>query len=222
MTENITAIIDENKNLIYSISHYFKNYPNKEDLFQVGCIGVINAYKNFNNNLGVKFTTYAYPYILGEMKRYVNYDRGIKISRKILSLNLRIEKAKALLTQKLMREPTIEEVANFLNVSEDLIIQSLNSILTINSFDEPITASDGKDLNLYDVVSSIDNLDYDSLIMLKKELNKLNECDKNIIKMRYFDDLTQTETANILGINQVQVSRKEQKILQKLRTELIN
>lgn len=220
MTGEITNIISDNKNLIYSIAHYFKGYQNKEDLFQVGCVGMINAYKNYDDSLGVKFTTYAYPYILGEMKKYVNQDYGIKISRDILKLNLKIDKAVILLSQKFMREPTVSEIASYLEVPEELIAQSLNARNIIQSFDDPINNNDSKEMTLHDTIAKVETMDLNSLLDLKKEVSKLDEASKDIIKMRYYDDLTQTEVANALGINQVQVSRKEQKILQKLKTKL--
>lgn len=222
MTGEITNLINENKNLIYSLAHTFKNSHNKDDLFQVGVIGLINAYKNFDDEMGVKFITYAYPYILGEMKKYVREDRGIKISRDILKLNLKIEKAFVLLSQKLMREPTTWEIANYLEVPEELVAQALNASNTIQSFEEPINDNDNKAMTLHDVVSRIDNLDLDSLIALKEELKQLGKMDRKIVEMRYFDDLTQNEVAHALGINQVQVSRKEQKILKQLRTKLVH
>ncbi|MDD2518880.1 MAG: sigma-70 family RNA polymerase sigma factor [Bacilli bacterium] len=220
MTGEITNIINDNKNLIYSITHYFKGYQNKEDLFQVGCVGMINAYKNYDNSMGVKFTTYAYPYILGEMKKYVNQDHGIKISRDILKLNLKIDKATILLSQKFMREPTISEIASYLEVPEDLIGQSINTRNIIQSFDDPINNNDAKEMTLHDTIAKVETMDLNSLLDLKKEVSKLDDASKDIIKMRYYDDLTQTEVANALGINQVQVSRKEQKILQKLKNKL--
>ena len=105
--DNLTNLIIENQNLIYKISMLFTNYSNKEDLFQVGCIGLINAYKKYDESFNTKFTTYAYPFILGEMNNYVKKDKGIKISREISKLNSMIERASILLTQRLMREPTI-------------------------------------------------------------------------------------------------------------------
>lgn len=116
MNQSLEQIIEENKNLIYSISHYFENYPNKEDLFQAGVMGLITAYKNYDASFNNKFTTYAYTYILGEMKKFVREDKGIKISRDITKLNLQIEKTSILLTQKLMRQPTIKELADYLEI----------------------------------------------------------------------------------------------------------
>lgn len=208
-------LIIDNTKLIYSIMKYFKNYNSKEDLFQAGCLGLVDAYKKFNPNMGCKFTTYAYPYILGEMRKLVREDKGIKISRQISKLNLKIEKASILLSQKLMRQPSIDEIADFLEIPSFYVAEAINSMLPINSMDEIIT-SDSKDLTLQDIVGYTENVD--DLIMLKDELKKLNSEEFSIINNRYMNDLTQSETSKIMGISQVQVSRKEQKVLKKINS----
>lgn len=219
MDDKLLKLINENENLIYKITHYFTNYSSKEDLFQVGCIGLIKAYYNYKDSYNTKFTTYAYPYILGEIKKYIREDKGIKISRDITKLGLKIEKANLILTQRLMRVPTIKELANYLEIDEYYISEALNSNNVVQSLDEPITDK-GKELTLYDTVSNVDNMDMDTLIALKCELSRLDESDYKIISGRYLQDKTQTELAAHLGINQVQVSRREQKILTKLKDKL--
>ncbi len=223
MTNNpVSKLIDDNQNLIYSLSHNFKKYPNKEDLFQVGALGLIKAYNNFDDSFETKFTTYAYPYILGEMKKYVNEDKGVKVSRDLLKLNLKLEKTSILLSQKLMREPTIKELSHYLELPEFIIAQALNVHNNIQSLDFPINNDEAKELTLYDTIPTPNNLDITSLIALTEEIKGLNEIDQQIILMRYYQDMSQTEIANILGISQVQVSRKEKHILQKLRNQLKN
>ena len=138
----LEKIIMENERLIYSIASYFRGYDNKEDLFQVGCIGLIKAYNNYDSNMNVKFTTYAYPYILGEMRKLVREDKSMKISRDISKINLQIEKAYVLLTQKMGKEPTASEIASFLEVPISLVVDALNS----------------------SKVSSLDDIIYDNLI----------------------------------------------------------
>ena len=185
---------------------YFYNYPNKDDLYQAGCIGLIEAYYRYRSDQNTKFTTYAYPYILGEMRKLVREDKGIKISRNISSLYLKIEKASILLSQKLMREPSISEIASFLEIREELVVEAINSTNILLDVDEiPISHHD----------------DLTDEIYLREELSKLSSEEWDIIQNRYLDDRTQTETANIMGISQVQVSRKEQKILQKLKNRLV-
>ena len=211
-------LILENKNLIYSITRYFEKYSNKEDLFQAGCIGMIMAYKNYNPDMNVKFTTYAYPYILGEMKKLVREDKSIKISRNIQLLNLKIEKANILLTQELMRKPTILELADFLEIPVYMIEEAINSNKPIYSIYEPLN-DEGKDITLQDTIGKTD--DIDDLLLLREELSKLNPFEQQLINKRYINDLTQQQTAYELGISQVQVSRGEQKILTKLKSKLV-
>ncbi|MDD2392164.1 MAG: sigma-70 family RNA polymerase sigma factor [Bacilli bacterium] len=212
-------LIEENSKLIYSLAHSFKNYQSKEDLYQVGCMGLIKAYKNYVPNDNTKFTTYAYPYILGEMKKQVREDKGIKISREINKLSLRIEKANILLSQKLMRDPTTKELSDLLEIDEGLVIECLKSKNCLFSLDETISDL-GKDTNLYDVISKED-VDINTLIMLKEEINNLSEEQRKIITLRYLNDMTQAEVSNELGMSQVQISRKEQKVLTKLRNKMV-
>lgn len=219
MDDKLLKIITDNENLIYKITHYFTNYLSKEDLFQVGCIGLIKAYYNYKDTYNTKFSTYAYPYILGEIKKYIREDKGIKISRDITKLNLKIEKANLILTQKLMRIPTIDELAQYLGIDKYYISEALNSNNVIHSLDEPISEN-GKELTLYDTISNVESMDIDTLLALKHELSLLSEDEYRIINERYLQDKTQTQVADILGINQVQVSRYEQKILTKLKDKL--
>ncbi len=203
--DKLEQLILEYEKLIYSVMKIFRNYPNKEDLFQVGCIGLINAYNNYNSNINAKFSTYAYSYILGEMKKLVREDKGIKISRNISKLYTQIEKANMYLTQKLMRTPTIKEIAYLLQIDEYLLVEALNSTNSLLDIDD----------------IQIDNTnDYSNNIMLKEELSKLSMEELDLINKRYMQDMTQNEVADILGISQVQVSRKEHKVLEKLKKQL--
>lgn len=220
MNELLTNLIKENEKLIYKITHFFTNYDSKEDLFQVGCIGLIKAYQNYKEEYNTKFTTYAYPYIFGEMKKFVREDKGIKISRDISKLTLKIEKANILLTQKLMREPSISELSMFLGIDEFLVAEAISSNHVVQSLDEPIECKDDN-ICLYDKIGAIETCDKETLIALKGELQSLSKEDYQIINDHYMKDLTQTEIAEKLGMNQVQVSRKEKKILVKLKDKLV-
>lgn len=212
-------IIERNKNLIYSIARYFENYSNKEDLFQAGCIGMILAYKNYDKTKNVKFTTYAYHYILGEMKKLIMEDKGIKISRNLQLLYLKIEKARCLLSQKLMRQPSLDEISDYLNIEKELVIEAINSQDIIYSIDQPLN-EEGRDITLQEVIST-KRSDVDTLLMLKEELSKLSPFEKQLINNRYINDFTQQQTAENLGISQVNVSRSEQKVLAKLKNKLL-
>lgn len=219
MEQDLTNLIMENQNLIYSIIHYFEGYGNKEDLFQVGAMGLIKAYKKYDPSMGTKFTTYAYPYILGEMKKLITEDKEIKINRDLSRLSTKIEKASILLTQQLMREPYIYELADFLELPEKTILEAMQSRGKVQSIDEPIN-QEGKEITLHDTIGQIEHLSLDTLIALKSELENLTPFERELIERRYINNLTQSETANILGMSQVQVSRKEQKVLTKLRNRL--
>ena len=216
--DEITDLILNNEKLIYSITNYFKNYNSREDLYQAGCLGLISAYKKYNPNMNCKFTTYAYPYILGEMRKLVREDKGIKISREITKLNLKIEKAYVLLTQKLMKEPTTYEIASFLEIPEYYVSEAILSLNKIKSIDEPVNG-EGKEFTLQDVIGESNNID--DLILLRDSLNKLTEDEKELINNRYINDYTQSETSKIIGMSQVQVSRKEHKVLEKLKQKMV-
>lgn len=212
-------LIQENSNLIYSITKYFEKYGNKEDLYQAGCIGMQKAYEKYDPSLGVKFTTYAYDYILGEMRKLVREDKTIKVSRNLQMLNLKIEKAVIILTQTLMRMPTYQELSDYLEVPEYLIAEALGSVQPVYSIDEPIITGE-KEMTLHEMIGEVDNTNIDDLIILRDELKKLSPFERELIEKRYMEDLTQQQTAQILGMSQVQVSRKEQKVLCKLKDKL--
>ena len=214
---NIEEIILQNERLVYSIANYFKNYRSKEDLYQAGFLGLIEAYKNFKNNQGAKFSTYAYSYIYGEMKKLVREDKGIKISREISKLNLKIEKAYVLLAQKNMKEPSVRELSEYLDVPEYFISEAINSLNKIKSIDQPINM-DGKGITLSDIIGKSQNID--DLILLKDCIQNLNHEERVILKNRYVNDYTQSETSKIVGISQVQVSRKENRVLQKIKYKM--
>lgn len=216
--EEITNLILNNEKLIYSICNYFKNYNSKEDLYQAGCVGLISAYKKYNPDMNCKFTTYAYPYILGEMRKLVREDKGMKISREITKLNLKIEKAYILLTQKLMKEPSIEEISNYLEIPEYYVSEAILSLNKIKSIDEPVN-SDGKEFTLQEVIGKSSNID--DLILLRESLKNLNSEELELINNRYIKDYTQSETSKLVGMSQVQVSRKEHKVLEKLKQKMV-
>lgn len=218
MTE-LDNLLLEHKNYIYGLTKYFENYSSKEDLFQSGAIGLINAYEKYDSTLGVKFTTYAFPYIMGEMKKCIRQDKAVKVGRTISKLSLQIEKTYLLLSQKFMREPTSQEISNFLEVPEYLVEEAMRLRNKPQSIDEPIY-TDGKPMSLHETIPS-KNADINTLLALKEELLALSEPEKSIMEKRYFEDLTQAETAKVLGLTQVQVSRKETRVLMDLRNNLM-
>ena len=219
MDNDLTRLIYENEKLIYSFMKEYNKYIDKEDLYQVGVIGLINAYKNFKEEKGVKFSTYAYKYIQGEIKKFIRENRIFKINKDTNALCNSVKKAKNMLQQKLMKEPTIQELANFLEISENQIEFALGIEQTVQSLDTPVT-NDGKEVTLYEVIPNRERTDTIEHIHLVEELSKLNYYDKRILQERYFNDRTQSEVASILGMSQVKISREEKKILQKLKSSL--
>ena len=205
-------LILENKNLIYSITRYFEKYSNKEDLFQAGCIGMMEAYKKFDASRGVKFTTFAYPYILGRISEYVRENHAVKLSKDMMRARNKIDKAKLYLTQEFMREPTNDELSEYLNIP----LENLNMLMNYKGEGISLDETYLDDLSLYDVIAAKE-ADYNTLVFLKQEIDSLGEPERTIMYERYFEDMTQSEIANNLGLSQVDVSRREKKVLVKLR-----
>lgn len=209
-------VINSTSKMIYMIiNKYFRGYD-KEDLYQVGVLGVIKAYDNYKKDHNTKFSTYAYTYIYGEIYTYTNSLKGLKLARENFSLYKKINEAKNILSQRLMKEPTIYELSSFLELDYKLIENIINSMKNIDSLERTIS-NDSKDLSLFDTIS--DEKDYYNIdyIMLNEEINNLPEPWNQIIKLRYFEDKTQSEVASILGMNQVEISRGEAKVLKKIR-----
>lgn len=210
--------IEQYSNLIHSLTHYFEGYKNKEDLYQAGITGLLEAYQHYDKNYNTKFSTYAYSYIYGEMSKLVREDKNIKIGRNIIKIKNSIEKAKTLLEQKLYREPTIKEISLFLEISEEQIENAL-SIVNTTSIDEVLN-EEGKEITYHDIISD-KSMDLDTLVALKEELSSLTPLQKEIIYKRYLDNLSQSEVAKILGLTQVKVSREETKIKTKIKSNLV-
>ena len=214
-------VINSCSKLIYSIIRKnFKGYD-IEDLYQVGVLGVIKAYDNYKKNKGASFSTYAYKYIYGEIYLYVNNNRLVKTPREVQILYRQINEAKNILEQMYLREPTIYEIASFLEVEPIDIINTYTSISTVDSLDRTVY-EDGKNITLYDTVS--DSKDYCNIdyIFLNEELNRLPSPDKEIVYLSYFEDKSQSEIASILGLNQVGVSRKLKRSLSIIRDNYQN
>lgn len=205
----LEQIINLHEKLIYKIAGRFYGTP-AEDLYQAGVIGLIKAYKNFIDNGTTKFTTYAYNYIYGEMYELANNHRSIKLNKKILKLYKKIEQAKSLLTQRLGTIPTSEQIAAFLGIDELTISQIYSITSSIMSLDSE------EETSLYDSLTNPQDDINSNSIDLKDSLTTLTNDEKNIINYRYFQDYTQSETAEALGLSQVTVSRYEKKSLTKM------
>lgn len=215
-------VISSCSGLVYAIiNKYFKSYSS-EDLYQVGVMGIIKAFDNYKSDKTAKFSTYAYKYIYGEIYAYINNNNKIlKIGKDYYSLYKKINKAKNILSQRLMKEPSVFELASFIEIEPSIIESVLISMSPLDSLDRVIY-NDGKDVSLFDTIrdkKDYYNIDY---MLLNEEINNLPSPDKEIIYLRYFEDKTQSEVANILGINQVQVSRNESKTLKRIRKNYQN
>lgn len=201
--------------LVGSIVNKYSKYFDREDLFQVGMLGLINAYKNFDSSSGTKFSTYAYYYVLGEIKKYIRDTNQIKISRDLLKLNNSIAEAREVMKQRLGRNPTDSEISIFLEIDYEKLLEVQSATLDFKSLDY---FDDNGDL--YDYIGSNDkSMDID-FINLHAAVDSLSCDEQEIIVSRYFQDMTQQEVSKKLGISQVQVSRREGKILEKLRQKV--
>lgn len=206
----------EYENLVYSIINKYSGFD-KDDLYQVGIMGLVQAYKNYKSSFNVKFSSYAYYYILGEVTKYIRENKSIRVSKDVLKLKSLIDKTKSLMMQRLGREPTISEVSLYLEIDEEKVSDVLCSVCDVKSLDY-VYDEDGNEmyasLGVYD-----NNMDLD-FINLRDVVDGLSDDEKELIISRYFDDMTQCEVSDKLGISQVQVSRKENKILEKLKNKI--
>lgn len=216
---DIEKIIMENKGLIYKVINKYKYYCDVDDLYQVGCIGLIYAYKNYNESFNTKFSSYAYLYILGEVNKYVRENRAIKVSKQHYSLYKKILETKGILMQRLRREPSNNEIAMFLEIDEDIINNVINIVSYVDSLDQIIDMDD-KEISMYEkVCDKSSNIDIDSLL-LKDSIMSLEDNERQLINKRYYMGKSQSEIAREKGCTQVQVSRTESKILKKLRSKI--
>ena len=205
------TLIRENENLIWEITKKFYNVD-KNDLFQAGALGLVKAYRNYKNNGTTKFSTYAYNYIYGEMY-LLSMQKEIKVSKDIIKLSNMIEKVRTRLSQELGYIPSIKELSKYLTIDEEKIR------LVMQSSYQMISLDDNKDgsRSMYEEISSNENISQLDRLFLNDCLNSLTDIERKIIKSRYYDDLTQSQTATKLGLTQVMVSRYENKSLKKMR-----
>lgn len=217
-----SKVVQENLGLVWSIVHRFKNnHYDKEDLFQIGCIGLMKAINHFDTSYDVQFSTYAVPIILGEIKRYFRDDGCIKVSRSLKELHLKVLKARELLTTQKGEEPGIQEIADYLNEDVSQIVLAQEASFYPTSLSEPVYEKDGSEISVEDRIEDIKNKHWFEKMALEMEIEKLDEKEKLIIMMRYYGDYNQDAVAKRLSISQVQVSRLEKKIIQKLRKKLL-
>lgn len=207
----LNQVVNENAGLIWSMAKKFYGVS-KEDLYQAGVVGIIKAYQNYKKDGETKFSTYACNYIYGEMY-LVATNKEIKLSKDIIRLKKLIEEGKMKLTQELMRMPSNKELAEYLEMDEQKLEQVLMYASSLVSMDDETTEM----RNLHEVLSKEEEICEDDRLLLNDSINSLNGLEKDIIQARYFEDLTQSETAKKLGVTQVMVSRYETRSLEKMR-----
>lgn len=215
--------IEGNLRLVLSVIQRFGNSnENPDDLFQVGCIGLIKALDNFDRSLGVKFSTYAVPMIIGECRRYLRDNNSIRVSRSLRDTAYKAIYAKENLQKLRDKEPTIEEISAEISIPKEDIIMSLDAISAPLSLYEPVYQEGGDTLYIMDQIKDkknreekwVENLD------LREAMNRLGEREKNIVRLRFFEGKTQTEVAEEICISQAQVSRLEKNAIKSLRRYL--
>jgi RNA polymerase sporulation-specific sigma factor len=217
-------LIKGNLRLVLSVIQRFINRgEHVDDLFQVGCIGLIKAIDNFDLSQNVKFSTYAVPMIIGEIRRYLRDNNTIRISRSLRDVAYRAIQAREALVSKNSREPTLNEIAEELNLPREEIILAMDAIQDPVSLFDPIYHDGGDPIFVMDQISDEKNVDANWLeqIAVREALSKLNEREKLILTLRFFEGKTQMEVAEEIGISQAQVSRLEKAALSHMRKYII-
>lgn len=214
-------LINGNLRLVLSVVQRFANRgEGMDDLFQVGVIGLIKAIDNFNTELNVRFSTYAVPMIIGEIRRFLRDNSSIRVSRSLRDTAYKAMQVKEKLTNKYNKEPTIEQIANELNMKKSDVVIALESIVDPVSLYEPVYNDGGDTIFVMDQIgdNSTDS-DWVDEIMIKDKLHNLDEREHKILYMRFMQGKTQMETAQEIGISQAQVSRLEKNALKQIKGE---
>lgn len=212
--------IEGNLRLVLSVIKRFgQSDENVDDLFQIGCVGLIKAIDNFDRTLGVKFSTYAVPMIIGEIRRYLRDGGSIRVSRSLKDIAYRALQVKEVMQKANQKEPTIEEIAAEIGIPREDIVYALDAIQSPMSLYEPIYTDGGDTLYVMDQISDKKNKEelWVEQISLNEALKRLGEREKEIIVLRFFEGKTQMEVADMIGISQAQVSRLEKNALKIMR-----
>jgi len=223
-------MIDGNLRLVLSIIQRFAGRgENPDDLFQVGCVGLIKAIDNFNTDLDVQFSTYAVPMIIGEVRRYLRDNNAVRVSRSVRDLAYKALCVREAITKSEFNEPGVERICEELNKSGDKctkeeVVSALEAIALPVSLYDPVYSDNSSSDSIYiiDQIKDNENTDESWLesIALKEAVKKLNERERSIIKLRFYDGKTQMEIADMIGISQAQVSRLEKAAIEKLRKNM--
>ena len=218
--ESMMKLLEENRGLIWKTvkKFCFCGYE-KEDLYQIACIGFIESVKRFNFDFGVELSTYSVQYMLGEIKKFLRDDGMIKVSRTLKEANYKIKQEITTLQNELNREPTLDEIAKRMEMEPEEVALAMESGMELESIYQTIYQSDGSDVYLIDKIKSEED-ESEKLIekvALMEGINLLEDREQELIRLRYFEEKTQAQIAEKFGISQVQVSRLEKKILASLR-----
>ena len=223
--DEMAKLVENNTGLIWSIVKRFNGRGyDEEDLYQIGCIGFIKAIRRFDTSFEVRLSTYAVPYILGEIKRHIRDDGPIKISRSIKELNIKIMELQKEYTNKYRRDITLEEISKELRITKEEITMALDSTRPVDSF-ESAKYRDNKTDKTISILERLstgkdEQTEIANRLTIKNLINELDEKEKEIIMLRYYKQKTQTQVSKILGITQVQVSRIERRILNNMKGKL--
>lgn len=216
-------LISGNLKLVLSVIQSFQNRgENPDDLFQVGCIGLIKAVDNFDMNLDVKFSTYAVPMILGEVRRYLRDNNMVRVSRSLRDLAYRALQAKEWLSVSLSREPTIQEIAKDIGEKPQSVTNALDAIVDPISLYDPVYSDSGDSIFVLDQISDTTCSDdvWLNNIAISEAIKKLGERERKILLLRFYSGKTQTEVSDEIGISQAQVSRLEKHALDKIKKQM--
>lgn len=216
-------VATENLGLVWSVVRRFAGRGHElEDLYQIGCIGLMKCIDKFDPAYDVKFSTYAVPMIMGEIKRFLRDDGMVKVSRSLKETAYKVYSVREQMMNEHGIEPTIEELASSLEIEKEDIVLALEAGSEVESIYKTIYQNDGNSIYLIDKLVSSEDESRQAVdrLALEELLGQLEEKERNIIRMRYFEDKTQTEIAGFLGISQVQVSRIEKKVLTKMREQM--
>lgn len=213
-------LVQHNMRLVYAVALRLQRPGYEfEDLFQVGCLGLVKAIDHFNLDFDVRFSTYAVPVIAGEIKRLVREDGPLKVSRSVRQLGQQLMATRERLVADLSREPTVHELASAVGVSPEDAVQALEAARPVTSLNESVGGSDSGATEVQDTLAagSDDETAVVDSVSLKKAISELPERDRRILLMRYFEEKTQAEVAAAIGVSQVQISRIEKRLLSSLR-----
>lgn len=223
--EKMASLVKENMGLVYTIAKRFQGRGyEQEDLNQIGALGLVKAINNFDVNYEVQLSTYSVPYILGEIKKFIRDDGKIKVSRSIKELATKINGLKKEYLEKEGRDIKVEEIAQILKISKEEVAVAIDATSNnlVSSINE--TVYEGKDggICIADTIASSKNEENEitNKLSIQKLISELDEREKNIIMLRYYKGITQTEISKRLGISQVQISRIEKKVLSQMRQKL--